>query len=211
MVRFKIAPKIIESADGEMEWKQEDDTPPPSPPPQEPEPPPPTEAEVKKQKRRLKLSESQMAALARGKARIEDKKRMKALKAKKQEIVERKKESEFSNQTIALKKENKKKKSELLKNTKETKIRERLLEKKKKREWEAERRAQWELMREETLDKCETVDDFDELTTHLDTIDDEDIFDDEKLRVKLNKIYDLYKYESKSEEEREDERASEAD
>ena len=203
MVRYKIAPKIIESSDGDMEWKQEDDTPPPSPPPQAP---PPTEAEVKKEKRRLKLSDNQMAALARGKARIEDKKRMKALKAKKQELVERKKESEFSNQTIALKKENKKKKSELLKNTKETKIRERLLEKKKKREWEDERRAQWELMREETLDKCETVDDFDELCGQLDTVDDEDIFDDEKLRVKLNKIYDLYKYVPKSEDEAEDER-----
>jgi len=203
MVRFKIAPKIIESADGEMEWKQEDDTPPPTPPPEEPEP---TEREVKKAKRRLKLSDAQMMALARGKARIEDKKRMKALKTKKQELVERKKESEFSKQTIALKKDNKKKKSELLKNTKETKIRERLLEKKKKREWEDERRAQWELMREETLDKCETVDDFDELCGQLDTVDDEDIFDDEKLRVKLNKIYDLYKYVPKSEDEAEDER-----
>jgi len=203
MVRYKIAPKIIESSDGDMEWKQEDDTPPPSPPPQAP---PPTEAEVKKEKRRLKLSDNQMAALARGKARIEDKKRMKALKAKKQELVERKKESEFSNQTIALKKENKKKKSELLKNTKETKIRERLLEKKKRKEWEDERRAQWELMREETLDKCETVDDFDELSGHLDTVENEDIFDDEKLRLKLNKIYDLYKYVPKSEDEAEDER-----
>ena len=45
MPRFKIAPKIIECADGEMEWKQEDDTPPPTPSP-EPEPIP--EAVLKK-------------------------------------------------------------------------------------------------------------------------------------------------------------------
>lgn len=195
MVRYKISPKIIESADGEMEWKQEEDTPPASPTEaRAPSPPPPTEKEIKIKKRRLKLSDSQMAALARGKARIADKKRMKILKEKKQEILERKKEADFSSETIALKKENKKKKSEILKNTKETKIRERLLEKKKKKEWENERKAQWELMREETLEKCENVDDFDELSNHLDTLDDDDIFDDEKMRVKLNKIYDLYKY-----------------
>ena len=195
MVRYKISPKIIESADGEMEWKQEEDTPPASPTEaRAPSPPPPTEKEIKIKKRRLKLSDSQMAALARGKARIADKKRMKILKEKKQEIIERKKEADFSSETIALKKENKKKKSEILKNTKETKIRERLLEKKKKKEWENERKAQWELMREETLEKCENVDDFDELSNHLDTLDDDDIFDDEKMRVKLNKIYDLYKY-----------------
>ena len=206
MVRYKISPKIIESADGEMEWKQEEDTPPSSPEARAPSPPPPTEKEIKIKKRRLKLSDSQMAALARGKARIADKKRMKTLKEKKQEIVERKKEAEFSSETIALKKENKKKKSEILKNTKETKIRERLLEKKKKKEWENERKAQWELMREETLERCENVDDFDELSNHLDTLDDDDIFDDEKMRIKLNKIYDLYKYVPKSEDEAEDER-----
>lgn len=42
MVRYKISPKIIESADGEMEWKQEEDTPPASPTEaRAPSPPPP--------------------------------------------------------------------------------------------------------------------------------------------------------------------------
>ena len=49
MVRFKIAPKIIECADGEMEWKQEEDTPPTSP---EPSPEPIPEKELKKQRRK---------------------------------------------------------------------------------------------------------------------------------------------------------------
>ena len=64
----------------------------------------------------------------------------------------------------------------------------------------AMKKANWELMREETLDKCETIEDFDELTKHLDSVEDDDIFDDEKLKTKLNKIYDMYKYVPKESE-----------
>ena len=71
MVRFKIVPKVIESADGEVEWKQEDDTPPPSPPP-EPEPIP--EAELKRERRKKKLSEAQLAALEKGRKRVAENK-----------------------------------------------------------------------------------------------------------------------------------------
>jgi len=184
MVRFKIVPKVIESADGEVEWKQEDDTPPPSPPPeQEPIP----ETELKRERRKKKLSEAQLAALEKGRKRVQENKRQKELKKMKED-------AEFIEKGIQQTKSAKQKKTDLKKSTKESKIRETLLAKKKRKEWETHRKESWELMRESTLEKCETIEDFDELSQHLDTIEDEEIFDDEKLKIKLNKIYDTYKY-----------------
>ena len=200
MPRFKIAPKIIECADGEMEWKQEDDTPPPTPSP-EPEPIP--EKELKRERRKKKLSDAQLAALEKGRARVAENKRMKDLKKKRDELKKRearKEEAEFIEAGIKNKKSAYKTKVEIKKSTKETKIREKLLEKKKQNELKAMKKANWELMREETLDKCETIEDFDELTKHLDSVEDDDIFDDEKLKTKLNKIYDMYKYVPKESE-----------
>ena len=43
-------------------------------------------------------------------------------------------------------------------------------------------------LREEFLGKCETLEDFEEMSCHLDTITEEDIVDDEKLLNKLNNI-----------------------
>ena len=191
MVRFKIAPKIIECADGEMEWKQEEDTPPPSPSP-EPEPIP--EAVLKRERRKKKLSEAQLAALEKGRMKVQENKRKKDLKKKRDELVKRKEEKEFIDNGIKQNKSAKALKTEIKKSTKETKIREKLLEKKKKKEWETQRQARWELMREDALNRCETIEDFDELSEHLNTVETDDIFDDEKLKSKLNKIYDMYKY-----------------
>jgi hypothetical protein len=194
MVRFKIAPKIIECADGEMEWKQEEDTPPPSPSP-EPEPIP--EAVLKRERRKKKLSEAQLAALEKGRMKVQENKRKKDLKKKRDELVKRKEEKEFIDNGIKQNKSAKALKTEIKKSTKETKIREKLLEKKKKKEWETQRQARWELMREDALNRCETIEDFDELSEHLNTVETDDIFDDEKLNSKLNKIYDMYKYVQK--------------
>ena len=196
MVRFKIAPKIIECADGEMEWKQEEDTPPPSPSP-EPEPIP--EAVLKRERRKKKLSEAQLAALEKGRMKVQENKRKKDLKKKRDELLKRKEEKEFIDNGIIQNKSAKALKTEIKKSTKETKIREKLLEKKKKKEWETQRQARWELMREDALDKCDTIEDFDELSEHLNTVETDDIFDDEKLKSKLNKIYDMYKYVPQSE------------
>jgi len=195
MVRFKIAPKIIECADGEMEWKQEEDTPPPSPSP-EPEPIP--EAVLKRERRKKKLSEAQLAALEKGRMKIQENKRKKDLKKKRDELLAKavkiKEEKEFIDNGIKQNKSAKALKTEIKKSTKETKIREKLLEKKKKKEWETQRQARWELMREDALDRCDCIEDFDELSEHLNTVETDDIFDDEKLKSKLNKIYDMYKY-----------------
>ena len=201
MPRFKIAPKIIECADGEMEWKQEDDTPPPTPSPEpEPQALAAQEKELKRERRKKKLSDAQLAALEKGRARVAENKRMKDLKKKRDELSKRKEEAEFIEAGIKNKKSAYKTKAEIKKSTKETKIREKLLEKKKQNELKAMKKANWELMREETLDKCETIEDFDELTKHLDSVEDDDIFDDEKLKTKLNKIYDMYKYVPKESE-----------
>ena len=199
-MRFKIAPKIIECADGEMEWKQEEDTPPTSP---EPSPEPIPEKELKKQRRKKKLSEAQLAALEKGRIRVAENKRNKELKKKRDEFIERQskqKEKEFVEQGIKQTKSAKLKKEYLKKSTKESKIREKLLEKKRREEWEIERHTRWESLREEALDNCETIEDFEELTEHLDSVGEEEIFDDEKLKSKLNNIYDTYKYVPKEPE-----------
>tara|TARA_R110000765_G_scaffold191374_2_gene296655 strand:+ start:758 stop:1387 length:630 start_codon:yes stop_codon:yes gene_type:complete len=197
MPRFKIAPQIIEAADGEVDWVQEEDTPPPTPSPS-PEPIP--EAVLKKERRKKKLSEAQLAALEKGRARVAENKRMRDLKKKRDELISRKEEKEFVDAGIKNKKSAKATKAEIKKSNRETKIREKLLEKKKLKELRETKKANWELMREETLDKCETIEDFDELTKHLDSVEDEDMFDDEKLKTKLNKIYDMYKYEPQAEQ-----------
>ena len=51
----------------------------------------------------------------------------------------------------------------------------------------------WQELREETLEQCDTLEDFDELSTHLDTITEEEIIDESLLKNKLNKIFDNYK------------------
>ena len=51
----------------------------------------------------------------------------------------------------------------------------------------------WQELREETLEQCDTVEDFDELSTHLDTITEEEVIDESLLKNKLNKIFDNYK------------------
>ena len=87
-----------------------------------------------------------------------------------------------------------------LKSEREQSKREKLLEKKKQAEEQKAREVgnsqkieNWVKEREKALDNCETIEEFDELSGHLDSITEEDILDNKKLHTKLNKIYALYK------------------
>jgi len=90
-----------------------------------------------------------------------------------------------------------------LKSNKEQAKRNKLLAKKKEEQAKAEEQKiigrsnqkieKWIEEREKALDNCQCIEEFDELSGHLDSITEEDILDDKKLHSKLNKIYALYK------------------
>ena len=163
-----------------------------------------------------KLSQKQLDALAKGRARV-------ALNRKKR-LAEEKKDKKFVEDGIKLKVEQKEKKKKIMRTQKEQEHYEKLMAKKELEiAKEAEREA-WKLekaqletkedeplppppdtegvdeptdefklanfyeLREEFLGKCENVEDFEEMMFHLDTITEEDIVDDEKLLNKLNNI-----------------------
>jgi hypothetical protein len=160
-------------------YVQQLESPPPSPPPS------PTEDEVKVSKRRKKLSDKQLAALAKGRAKVQEN------KIKRKKI--NKKDTEFINAGLRGAAEAKKKKK-LLKSFEPSVSREKeirgKLQKKKQNQMKIK---SWQELREETLEKCDTLEDFDELSTHLDTITEEEVIDESLLKNKLNKIFDNYK------------------
>ena len=160
-------------------YVQQLESPPVSPPPS------PTEDEVKVSKRRKKLSDKQLAALAKGRAKVQEN------KIKRKKI--NKKDTEFINAGLRGAAEAKKKKKQLKSFepsvSREKEIRGKL-QKKKQNQMKIK---SWQELREETLEQCDTLEDFDELSTHLDTITEEEVIDESLLKNKLNKIFDNYK------------------
>ena len=147
------------------------------------------------------LSDKQIEALAKGRAKVAENR-----EKKRKQLLEKKKDAEFVKQAIEEKIANKEEKKRVLKGQREKAKREKLLAKKAEEErLKAEALAkqqmekpnpkieQWITEREKALDNCQCIEEFDELSSHLDTITEEDILDDKKLHSKLNKIYDLYK------------------
>jgi len=153
------------------------------------------------------LSDKQIEALAKGRAKVAENR-----EKKRKQLLEKKKDAEFVKQAIEEKIASREEKKRVLKGQREKGKREKLLakkaeqakqqmERKKLEEEEARAKAekpnpkieQWITEREKALDNCQCIEEFDELSSHLDTITEEDILDDKKLHSKLNKIYDLYK------------------
>jgi len=167
-------------------YVQQLESPPPSPDPL------PTEDEVKTTKRRKKLSDKQLAALAKGRARVQENK-IKRQQSRQAEARQQQKNTEFINAGLKASREAKDIKKKLKAYepsvSKEKEIRSKL-QKKKQNQMKIK---SWQSLREETLEKCESVEDFDELSTHLDTITEEEIIDESLLTNKLNKIFDNYK------------------
>ena len=176
-------------------YVQQLESPPPSPPPS------PTEDEVKTTKRRKKLSDKQLVALQKGRERVQENKikrerersNYRKKKASAQSKEARDVDTEFINAGLSAKKEAKNLKKHLIafepSVSKEKEIRKKLQKKKNNQM----RIKSWQSLREETLEQCDSVEDFDELSSHLDTITEEDIYDESMLTNKLNKIFDNYK------------------
>ena len=148
------------------------------------------------------LSEKQIDALARGRAKVAENR-----EKKRKLLLIKKKDDEFVKQAIEEKINSRMEKRATLKSARENAKRDKLLAKKKQQEFkeleeqkklEAQVKPnpkieQWITEREKALDNCESIEEFDELSGHLDSISEEDILDDKKLHTKLNKIYALYK------------------
>ena len=151
--------------------------------------------EPQEEKPKRVLSEKQMDALARGRAKVAENR-----EKKRKQLLEKKKDAEFVKQAIEEKIANKEAKKKVLKGQREKAKREKLLAKKaeeERKKLEEEKPnpkiEQWITEREKALDATQTIEEFDELSGHLDTITEEDILDDTLLHKKLNKIYALYK------------------
>ena len=153
--------------------------------------------EPQEEKPKRVLSEKQMDALARGRAKVAENR-----EKKRKQLLEKKKDAEFVKQAIEEKIANKDAKKKVLKGQREQAKREKLLAKKEEQQRQQELQRvskpnpkieQWITERENALDATQTIEEFDELSGHLDTITEEDILDDTLLHKKLNKIYALYK------------------
>ena len=143
-----------------------------------------------------KLSQKQLDALAKGRARV-------ALNRKKK-LADEKKDKKFVEDGIKLKVEQKEQKRNIMRTQKEQELYNKLMAKKEREAEDRETKedeplpsppptdefklANFYELREEFLGKCETLEDFEEMSCHLDTITEEDIVDDEKLLNKLNNI-----------------------
>tara|TARA_R110000765_G_scaffold9667_1_gene30018 strand:- start:170 stop:724 length:555 start_codon:yes stop_codon:yes gene_type:complete len=139
-----------------------------------------------------KLSQKQLDALAKGRARV-------ALNRKKK-LADEKKDKKFVEDGIKLKVEQKEQKRNIMRTQKEQEHYNKLMAKKEAEQTKEDeplpsppptdefKLANFYELREEFLGKCETLEDFEEMSCHLDTITEEDIVDDEKLLNKLNNI-----------------------
>jgi hypothetical protein len=123
-------------------------------------------------KPKRKLTEKQLAALAKGRAKMEEKRKMKLDKQAVKEGTEKKKEQR------KVKKERKLEQEAL----ERIKVRERA---RKEEEAKGKKLKEWEEKRLSVLEKTQTEEQFMKLKSVLDTLDEEDILDDNKLISKL--------------------------
>ena len=177
MPTFRIKSRYTEASDGDVLMNP---SPPASPEP-EPSPPP------KKEKRRRQLSDKQLEALAKGRAKVAENRLNK----------QKKEDSKFCEDGILQKKKQKDKKKRTIN---EQKHYDRLKEKEASfvptaptKNPHQHKFDEWTSLREEWLGKTTSSSDFEELSQQLDTITEEDIIDGDKLVNKLNKMLDNYK------------------
>ena len=139
------------------------------------------EAVPEQTKRKKQLSQKQLDRLAKGRAKVAER------RAEKKRLAEERKG--FDEKMIEQKVENRNKKKEIMKLTEEDEYR-KILEKKKQG---VNKISAFKVLRTKYLKRCETAEDFDELKGRLDQITEEDILDNDRLKNKLIKMLDNYK------------------
>tara|TARA_R110002167_G_scaffold16422_3_gene64227 strand:- start:5553 stop:6002 length:450 start_codon:yes stop_codon:yes gene_type:complete len=132
-------------------------------------------------KRKKQLSQKQLDGLAKGRAKVAER------RAEKKRLEEVNKK--FDVKMIEQKVENRKKKREIVKECEETEHRNMLVEKQNN----TNKIQKFKTLRTKYLRRCETAEDFDELKGRLDEITEEDILDNDRLKNKLIKMLDNYK------------------
>tara|TARA_R110002167_G_C12610132_1_gene645852 strand:+ start:919 stop:1368 length:450 start_codon:yes stop_codon:yes gene_type:complete len=128
-------------------------------------------------KRKKQLSQKQLDGLAKGRAKVAERR------------AEKKRLAEFDVKMIEQKAENRNKKKEIMKNTEEEEHRLML----EKRSEISNKINNFKTLRTKYLKRCQTAEDFDELKRRLDGITEEDILDNDRLKNKLIKMLDNYK------------------
>ncbi len=142
------------------------------------------------EKPKRKLSEKQLAALAKGRKRMAEK-RKDFKKNNKQKNIEENNLVEKNNVVQKQQKETKKKLIEEQNEEQEHYLK--LLENRKKLHATKNDIDNWKKLRSKYLKKTETIEDFETLKTELDTITEEDIKDKKLLKNKLSYIVNKYK------------------
>ena len=137
------------------------------------------EAFEKKEKPKRKLTQKQLDALARGRARKNEK-----LKLKKEQAKEEKKAVEMRKEQRAVAR-NLRKEQEILE---QIKIKEREAYKLKLKE---DRKKKWEDSRCVALSKCTTEAQYNEVSKYLDKVEEDDFNDDEGIPKKFETIFKL--------------------
>ena len=132
-------------------------------------------------KRKKQLSQKQLDGLAKGRAKVAEK------RAEKKRMAEERKN--FDAKMIEQKAENRKKKRDIVRSDEEEEYR-MLLEKKSQDKIKLQN---FKTLRTKYLKRCETAEDFDELKSRLDEITEDDILDKDRLKNKLIKMLDNYK------------------
>ena len=153
---------------------------------------PSEEIEVKKKPKR-KLTEKQLANLAKGRLKMQEKRRLKKLgEVKKEKKLIVKEEKKAVKEIKSTKKEQKKKQKALLK---EQHLEQAYFDELKQREIDSLKNgklSRFQQIRTRYLTNCKTTEEFTQLKKHLDEIDDEDVLDDVKLKGKLLKMISGY-------------------
>ena len=132
-------------------------------------------------KRKKQLSQKQLDGLAKGRAKVAER------RAEKKKLAEQQKH--FDEKMIEQKVENRKKKREAIKTDEEETWRKTLVAKSQNKV----KIQNFKTLRTKYLKRCQTAEDFDELKGRLDEITEEDILDNDRLKNKLIKMLDNYK------------------
>lgn len=133
------------------------------------------------EKKKRALTQKQIDALARGRAKVEEKRRQKKLnKDVEKEIAEKKEEQKKTRQKTI-------EEQAILE-----KIRIRQKAQRERDEAEAKRQAsikKWENIRLKALEKCQTEEQYEKVSEYLDKFEDEDITDYDKIMKKYNSLF----------------------
>lgn len=135
------------------------------------------EAVPEPSKRKKQLSQKQLDGLAKGRARMAEKRNAK------------KKQTEFEAKMIEQKQSNRRVKREIVKADDEEAHYRTLLANDEK----TKKLKNFKELRTKYLKRCQTKEDFDELRERLDAIDEDDICDNARLKEKLIKMLSNYK------------------